>query len=101
MVPFESNTSATIQNKGIVKGLAELGHVIDTMTLELTNDAVSYDETMNDLSNIVRNSYYIELNPQYAKFMAKKPTNKSEQNGNLDSSNQRLSPYNGVKRKII
>lgn len=88
MVPFESNTSATIQNKGIVKGLAELGHVIDTMTLELTNDAVSYDETMNDLSNIVRNSYYIELNPQYAKFMAKKPTNKSEQNGNLDSSNQ-------------
>lgn len=88
MVPFENNTSATIQNKGIVKGLVELGHVVDTMTLEPTSNAISYDESMNDISDIVRDTYYIELNPQYAKFMAKKPSDKSEESSNHNSSNQ-------------
>lgn len=34
MVPFEYNTSATIQNKGIVLGLSQLGCSVDTMTLQ-------------------------------------------------------------------
>lgn len=101
MVPFESNTSATIQNKGIVKGLVELGHVVDTMTLELTNNAISYDESMNDIRGIVRNSYYIKINPQYAKFMAKKPANKSGQNGNHNSSNQFSNKIKKGIRSII
>ena len=33
MVPLEYNTSATIQNKGIIRGLSALGHDIDIMTL--------------------------------------------------------------------
>lgn len=73
MVSFESNTSATIQNKGIVKGLVELGHVVDVITLEPTINAISYDDSMNDISSIVRKIYYIDINPQYAKLMAKKP----------------------------
>lgn len=91
MIPFESNSSATIQNKGIVKGLTDLGHSVDIMTLELKNDAFSYDGSMNDLYDLVRNSYYIPPHPQYAMLMAKKPHPK---NGNYHRAS-----LNSIMRK--
>ena len=98
MVPFDSNTSATIQNKGIIKGLIELGHVVDIMTLKLNNNAISYDESMNDINSIVKNTYYISLNPYYAKFMARKPRN---DNSNNKNSNRIMTKLKTGIRNII
>lgn len=72
MVPFESNSSAVIQNKGIIKGLVELGNEVDVMTLRPNSNALSYDESINDIEEIVRNSYYIEPNYKYTALMMKK-----------------------------
>ncbi|NLN41927.1 MAG: hypothetical protein GX160_08100, partial [Clostridiales bacterium] len=47
MFPFEHNTSATIQNKGIVRGLVALGNNVDTLTLEPLQTSASYDDSMN------------------------------------------------------
>ena len=51
MVPFENNASATIRNKGIVKGLSELGHVVDIMTMKPNETAINYDDSINDINN--------------------------------------------------
>lgn len=90
MIAFENNTSATIQNKGIIKGLIELGLEVDTLTLMPNKNAVSYDESMNDINDLISNSYYIEFNRVYAMLMAKKQkpeeikANKNEnKNGNI------------------
>lgn len=72
MVAFENNTSATIQNKGIIRGLSALGHEVDIMTLRPNQNTISYDKSMNDISEFIINSYYIDINPKYARVMAKK-----------------------------
>lgn len=72
MVPFEYNTSATIQNKGIVLGLSQLGCSVDTMTLQPQKDNINYDISMNDISSIINNSIYIPIDESYRKLMAKK-----------------------------
>lgn len=72
MVPLEYNTSATIQNKGIIRGLSALGHDIDIMTLRPDENAIGFDENMNDISQLIRQTYYIEINSKYEKLMAKK-----------------------------
>lgn len=76
MVPFESKSSATIQNKGIIKGLSELGHDIDILTLEPYESAILYDDSMNDILPLINKRYYIKLNTIYKLFMAKKDTNR-------------------------
>lgn len=72
MVAFENNTSATIQNKGIIRGLSEIGHDIDIMTLRPDQSSISFDDTMNDISGLINKAYYIDINSKYAKLMAKK-----------------------------
>lgn len=72
MVGFENNTSASIQNKGIIKGLKGMGHVVDTLTLKPNHNTISYDDSMNDINSLVEKSYYIDINPVYAMLMAKK-----------------------------
>lgn len=77
MVAFENNTSATIRNKSLIKGLSELGHSIDTLTLRPDEVSISYDESMNDIKQLVTNSYYIDINSLYYRLMAKKGVSKS------------------------
>lgn len=72
IVPFENNTSATIQNKGIVKGLYELGHSVDILTLKPNQNTISFDESMNDIQSLINKYYYIELDSKYEALMAKK-----------------------------
>ena len=72
MVAFENNTSATIQNKGIIRGLSEIGHDIDIMTLRPDQSSISFDDTMNDISGLINKAYYIDIDSKYAKLMAKK-----------------------------
>jgi hypothetical protein len=93
MIPFESNASATIRNKSLIKGLVNLGHSVDTMTMKPLENSINYDNTMNDISSLVGNSYYINANPIYNKFMAKKG------NINLISNIQKNSNKKG--RNII
>ncbi|WP_346920347.1 hypothetical protein [Clostridium sp. UBA7339] len=76
MVAFENNTSATIQNKGIVKGLSAIGHDIDIMTLRPNQNTISYDDTINDINKVVRHSYYIDIDIMYTMLMAKKQNTK-------------------------
>lgn len=77
MVPFEDNTSATIQNKGIIRGLVALGHDVDTMTLEPDRDAISFDDSMNDVKSLVNHTYYIGVDRRYALLRAKKKGSKT------------------------
>ena len=72
MVAFENNTSATIRNKGIIRGLSEIGHDIDIMTLRPDQSSISFDDTMNDISGLISKAYYIDIDSKYAKLMAKK-----------------------------
>jgi len=90
MIAFENNTSATIRNKGVIKGLVELGCKIDTLTLTPNKESISYDNSMNDINDLISNSYYIEFNRVYTILMAKKQkpkeikANKNEnKNGNI------------------
>ena len=71
MTPLEHNTSATIQNKGIVRGLVALGHVVDTLTLKPQETSLSYDVSMNDIGALTRNSYFFEPDKKYQLLMAK------------------------------
>jgi hypothetical protein len=87
MVAFENNTSATIQNKGILRGLVGLGHDVDIMTLQPNQNSISYDNSMNDIENLVKHSYYIQIDCKYALFMAKKNNAKEVKlNNNQGSS---------------
>jgi hypothetical protein len=72
MDAFDSNTSATIQNKGIVRGLSAIGHEVDIMTLEPDHNSISFDESMNDINKLVKDTYYININQKYAVLRAKK-----------------------------
>lgn len=76
MVAFENNTSATIQNKGIVKGLSAIGHDIDIMTLRPNQNTINYDDTINDINKVIRHSYYIDIDLKYNMLMAKKQNTK-------------------------
>lgn len=80
MVAFENNTSATIRNKGIIKGLSELGCDIDIMTLKPSENSISYDDSMNDIKTLINKAYYLEINPKYAILMAKKDNYKNGKN---------------------
>ncbi|MCG8540745.1 MAG: hypothetical protein MJA82_12520 [Clostridia bacterium] len=77
MFPIESNTSATIQNKGIIKGIINNGHIVDILTVKPNINTQSYDDSMNDIHTLLGKTYYIELNSKYKLFMAKKD-NKSK-----------------------
>jgi hypothetical protein len=92
MVAFENNTSATIQNKGIVRGLAEIGHNVDILTLQPDQRAISYDNSMNDISELISNAYYIEIDSRYAVLMAKKDLKN-------ESSNSRIRIFKNILRK--
>lgn len=83
MVAFENNTSATIQNKGIVRGLSAINHDVDTMTLRPNQSTISFDATMNDISKVIRKPYYIEIDRKYKILMAKKQKSKETVNSNV------------------
>lgn len=78
MVAFESNASATIQNKGMVKGLYALGHRIDTLTLSPHQESFQFDASMNDIKGLIGQAFYFDANKGYTKLMARKPSSKPE-----------------------
>lgn len=71
MTPFDYNASAVIQNKGIVKGLAASGNVVDTLTLAPIRGSIRYDGSMNDIASLIENGHYIELDQKYKRLSAK------------------------------
>lgn len=74
MTPFAYNTSATIQNKGIVRGLVGLGYDVDTLTLQPLKTNFSYDVSMNDIAELIGVAFYIEPDEKYKLLMSKKRT---------------------------
>ncbi|HOA81603.1 MAG TPA: hypothetical protein PKK61_11165 [Defluviitaleaceae bacterium] len=78
MVAFETNASATIQNKGIIRGLSALNYDIDIVTLEPDQNAISFDDSMNDIKQLVNNTYYIKADWKYALLRAKKKNDKTK-----------------------
>ena len=71
MTPLMSNTSANLSNIGCLKGLLELGHIIDMVTLEPDACGVGYDASNQFILNI-RNTYYLPQNPIYKRMRTKK-----------------------------
>lgn len=72
MTPLEFNSSATLQNIGIITGLCELGHCVDTLTTYPLQGAKLYDASVVDIKCIVNNVFYIPNSFYYTKLMAKK-----------------------------
>lgn len=72
MLPFAAQTSATIQNKCIIKGLNQLGHNVDALTLQPSEDALSFDPSMNDVGEWLGNCYFLEPSFIYNALRAKK-----------------------------
>ena len=72
MVSFHINSSATIQNKGIVRGLVELGCKVDVLTLKPLECSRSYDRSMNDVDGLIERVFYINHDKKYTLVMAKK-----------------------------
>lgn len=98
MVPLESNASATIRNKSLIRGLTKMGHKVDVITLEPQIDSIKYDNTMNDINKIINKSYYIKINPIYHKLMAKKESKKS---ATANKKNQMLKHVKNKTRNLI
>lgn len=96
MIAFENNTSATIQNKGIIKGLSFLRHDIDIMTLKPNKMSIGYDDSMNDIYNYIRQTHYINMDSTYAMLMAKKD---KESKGN-NFGDKYLSTFIKLAKKI-
>ncbi len=76
--PLEYNTSATIQNRGIIVGLCENGHSVDTLTLELNKENLAYDESLEDINKYVCKKYFLKLSNSYNAMSAKKSGNDSQ-----------------------
>ncbi|WP_079506608.1 hypothetical protein [Mesobacillus jeotgali] len=72
MVSFENNTSATIQNKGIIKGLSSIGHEVDILTLRPDPNSFSFDDSINDIKDVIKDAYYIDIDKKYSALMSKK-----------------------------
>ena len=72
MVSFHINSSATIQNKGIVRGLVDLGCKVDVLTLKPLECSRSYDRSMNDVDGLIERVFYINHDKKYTLVMAKK-----------------------------
>lgn len=69
---LSSNTSATIQNKQIIKSLACAGNVVDVLTLEDNKDASGFDQK-SEIDNIGINKIFrIPLNNNYVALAEKK-----------------------------
>ncbi len=81
---FYCNTSSVMQNKGIVQGLHNLGHTVDVLTLEPLESMTIYDETMDDMAEYVRDTFYLPLNPIYKKL--------AERQGNFVEKTGKESP---------
>lgn len=94
MFPLENNYSATIQNIGIIKGFYELGHQVDIMTMKPMRNSMSFDESINTISNLIRTTYYINPDSKYSALMAKK---KDMKFGKDDASTG--SVFNKLKKK--
>lgn len=71
MNPLCNNSSATIRNIGFIKGALELGHTVDTVTLEPDFDSINYDNS-NFINLNVTRRYMIKPNILYKKFRSKK-----------------------------
>ena len=72
MDAMENNSSANIRNRGVVFGLTELGHEVDTCSLEKSRDSINYDESVKDVDNLVNDRFFVSSNPLYARFRTKK-----------------------------
>lgn len=72
MVPFERNSSATIQNRGIVQGLVDLGCDVDILTLQPVSSSATYDDSMADIGELAGNKFYFALDKRYSLVMSKK-----------------------------
>lgn len=87
MNPLFYNSSATIRNIGFIKGALELGHTVDTVTLEPDFNSINYDNSNCMDLNITR-QYIIKPNLIYKKFRSKKKQSAiTLKNGNVTIRN--------------
>ncbi len=100
MVSFKNNASATIRNKSLIKGLYELGHSVDIMTLKPSEDSINYDDSMNDINEFITNYYYININSLYSKLMARKDTRKTKKSDENNIMKSTLNKGRYIIKKI-
>jgi hypothetical protein len=77
MFPLETNTSATMQNKGVIEGLIRLGHVVDLLTCRPNPQSISYDDA-TDFNKTINEIYHLDLDNKYSMFMTKKISNTND-----------------------
>ncbi|WPC43287.1 hypothetical protein [Clostridium sp. JS66] len=99
MVPFEDNSSATIQNKGIVEGLYKCENEVDIMTLMPMNNSLGYDDSMDNVKSFVNNVYYIEVDRKYAVLRTKKEKLNNEEL-HIKNTEYRTNIINRIYSKI-
>lgn len=78
MCSFNENASVTIQNKLIVKGLIDLGHFVDALTINTPNVSINHDLSINDINDIINKSFHIESSQLYTRLMATKRLSNNE-----------------------
>jgi len=70
-IPLESNSSASIGNNSLIKGLLSLGHTVEIATARYPQDGIGYDASLNENNNLETFSY--DIGP-YQKFYTRKST---------------------------
>ena len=84
MNPLAFNSSGTMRNIGFIKGTLELGHIVDTITLEADDNSIHFDDSSQIKLNIA-NQYIIKQNYIYRKFRSKKKKEDSQITGRKES----------------
>lgn len=97
MDPLETNTSANIRNRGLLSGLAKLGHVVDTLSLETDINSIGYDATVS-VSGLVRERYFFKANMLYKQLRTKKGANTSDKG---QASGKKKSSIMAVKTALV
>lgn len=73
-LPFQYNSSATLQNLSLIKGFLNLGHDVHALNVRPISDSQLFDRTM--FENLEIPIHYIDYPVLYNAFAAKKTTNK-------------------------
>lgn len=72
-MPLEYNSSATLRNLALIRGLKSLGHQVDALTTQPSPKFINYDKDIYGKLHI--NRYYIPLPAIYSMCTSKRKTN--------------------------
>lgn len=74
MYDLNTNSSSTLRNISLIKGLLTLGHSVDILTSENIRDKINYDESFDLCKSGIGKRYYLKFDKKLEKFISKKGT---------------------------